>query len=229
MCSSDLARTQMRLKSLGGSNAVDQRYTIKSPIAGILVERNTNPGMEYRPDQAIPSLFVVTNPSYLWCWIDAPEETVNAFKKEMKLSMSTNAFPNKTFDATVDFIADSLDPISRSLKVRAKLRNSNNLLKAEMFVNVMLTTDLANTLDIPAKAVFLKNGMQMIFIKTKDDVYLRKTIQPIASNDQWVSVADGLNKGDEVVLDGSLYLEKILEDAAPQAASLALPANKATN
>ncbi len=225
----EAVRAEVRLKSLGGSNAVDQRYTIKSPIAGILVERNTNPGMEYRPDQAIPSLFVVTNPSYLWCWIDAPEETVNAFKKEMKLSMSTNAFPNKAFDATVDFIADSLDPISRSLKVRAKLRNSDNLLKAEMFVNVMLTTDLANTLDVPAKAVFLKNGMQMIFIKTKDNVYLRKTIQPIASNEQWVSVADGLNKGDEVVLDGSLYLEKILEDAAPHAASLTLPANKATN
>ena len=224
----EAARTQMRLKSLGGSNAVDQRYTIKSPIAGILVERTTNPGMEYRPDQAIPSLFVVTNPSYLWCWIDAPEETINAFKKGMKLTMSTNVFPNKTFDATVDFIADSLDPISRSLKVRAKLINSENLLKAEMFVNVMLATDLANTLDIPAKAVFLKNGMQMIFIKTKDNIYLRKTIQPIASNEQWVSVADGLNKGDEVVLDGSLYLEKILEDAAPQAASLTLSANKAT-
>ena len=225
----EAVRAEVRLKSLGGSNAVDQRYTIKSPIAGILVERNTNPGMEYRPDQAIPSLFVVTNPSYLWCWIDAPEESVSAFKKGMKLTMSTNAFPNKTFDATVDFIADSLDPISRSLKARAKLRNSDNLLKAEMFVNVMLTTDLANTLDVPAKAVFLKNGMQMIFIKTKDNVYLRKTIQPIASNEQWVSVADGLNKGDEVVLDGSLYLEKILEDAAPHAASLTLPANKATN
>ena len=218
----------MRLKSLGGSNAVDQRFTIKSPIAGILVERTTNPGMEYRPDQAIPSLFVVANPSYLWCWIDAPEETINAFKKGMKLTMSTNVFPNKTFDATVDFIADSLDPISRSLKVRAKLINSENLLKAEMFVNVMLATNLANTLDIPAKAVFLKNGMQMIFIKTKDNIYLRKTIQPIASNEQWVSVADGLNKGDEVVLDGSLYLEKILEDAAPHAASLTLPSNKAT-
>ena len=93
----------------------------------------------------------------------------------------------------------------------------------------MLTTNSANTLDIPAKAVFLKNGLQIVFIKSKDDVYLRKTIQPIASNEQWVSVTDGLNKGDEVVLDGSLYLEKILEDAAPQAASLALPANKATN
>ena len=67
----------------------------------------------------------------------------------------------------------------------------------------------------------------LIFIKTKDNIYLRKTIQPIASNEQWVSVADGLNKGDEVVLDGSLYLEKILEDVAPHAASLTLSSNKA--
>jgi membrane fusion protein, heavy metal efflux system len=51
-----------------------------------------------------------------------------------------------------------------------------------------------------------------VFVKTGEAQYTRKTIVPVARNDRWVSIAQGLDKGDEVVTDGALYLQKLLDE-----------------
>ncbi len=210
-------RAEVRLKSLGGSINVDQRFTVKSPINGIVVARNTNPGMEWRPDTASQPLFIVSDPGYLWCWIDAPEQAIGALHQGMTVKLHSSAWPNETFEGEIDFIEDALDPVSHTLKARAKVRNSTLKLKAEMYVTTEFSNSAQVTLDIPVKAAFLKDEAKMVFVKTADGVFTRKEIKPVASNDEWISIAEGLNKGDQVVVDGALYLEKLIEeDRTPQ-------------
>jgi cobalt-zinc-cadmium efflux system membrane fusion protein len=205
-------RTRLRLRSLGADNTVDQHFAIRSPIDGVVVERNTNPGMEWLPDQPVAPLFVVSDPTYLWCWIDAPEHAVSMLHPGMKVVLHASAWPEETFNARIDFVSDALDPASRTVKVRARLRNPERHLKGEMYVTARLTGQPYGVLDVPADAVFLDNERQQVFVRTGEGQYLRKTIVPVASNERWVSIDGGLNKGDEVVVDGALYLEKILED-----------------
>ncbi len=218
-------RTSLRLKSLGAASTVDQRFALRSPIAGVVVERNTNPGMEWRPDQPGAPLFVVSDPTYLWCWIDAPEHALNMLHPGMKVTLRAGAWPQETFNAQIDYIGDALDPASRTIKVRARLRNPERHLKGEMYVTAELISKAHGTLDLPAKAVFLDNDEQQVFVKTSEGQYTRKTIVPVASNDQWVSIAQGLNKGDEVVVDGTLYLQKLLEENAIESGAGTLPQN----
>ncbi len=131
----------------------------------------------------------------------------------MNVILRSSAWPNETFLAQVDFIEDALDPTSHTLKVRAKLRNTSLKLKGEMYVTAELSSLARDTLDIPTKAVFLKETTKMVFVKTSEGVYTRKIITPIDSNEEWVTIAGGLNKGDEVVLDGALFLEKLIEES----------------
>ena len=226
----EAARTGLRLQSLGAASAVDQRFTVRSPIAGVVVERNTNPGMEWRPDQPGAPMFVVSDPTYLWCWIDAPERTFGMLRAGMKVTLRSSAWPQETFEAQIEYVGDSLDPASRTMKVRARLRNPQRQLKGEMYVTAELTSQARGVLDVPAKAVFLNNGAQQVFVKTAEGEFTRKTIAPVAANDQWLSIVQGLNKGDEVVVDGALYLQKLLEEnAVPSGASAvaqAAPADK---
>ena len=212
----EAVRAEVRLKSLGATDTVDQKFTVRSPIAGVLVSRNTNPGMEWRPDSASLPLFVVSDPTYLWCWIDAPEQAINTLHKDMKVTLHSSTWPNEKFECQIDFIDDALDPASHTLKVRVKLRNLSLKLKAEMYVTAELTSLAKDTLDIPAKAVFLKEDAKMVFVKTADGVFTRKVIVPIATSDEWVSISGGLNKGDQVVLDGVLYLEQLIEESKTQ-------------
>jgi len=205
-------RAEIRLKSLGASNNVDQRFTIKSPINGIVVARNTNPGMEWRPDTASQPLFIVSDPGYLWCWIDAPEQAIGALHQGMKVKLHSNAWPNESFEGEIDFIEDALDPASHTLKARAKVRNSALKLKSEMYVTAEFDDTAKETMDIPVKAVFLKDASKMVFVKTADGIFTRKAITPVATSDAWVSITEGLHRGDQVVVDGALYLEKMIEE-----------------
>ena len=209
-------RTSLRLKSLEAANGVDQHYVLRSQIAGVVVERNTNLGMEWRPDQPGAPLFVVSDPTFLWCWIDAPERTLNMLRPGMKVVLRSSAWPQDTFKAEIDHIGDALDATSRTIKVRARLRNPERHLKGEMFVTAELTSKARGALDVPAKAVFLNNEQQQVFVKTAEGQFARKTIVPVAANEDWVSIAQGLNKGDEVVVDGALYLEKLVEESSAQ-------------
>lgn len=221
-------RTSLRLKSLGASSTVDQRFALRSPIAGVVVERNINPGMEWRPDQPGAPLFVISDPTYLWCWIDAPERAINILRPGMKVTLHASAWPQERFEAQIDLIGDALDPISRTLKVRARLRNPERHLKSEMYVTAELTSQARGMLDVPAKAVFISNGMQQVFASTAEGQFTRKTITPVASSEQWVSIDKGLNKGDQVVVDGALYLQKLFDENSRSGQNGALPAASAS-
>ncbi len=212
-------RTTVRIKSLGGSSNIDQQYIMRSPINGIVVERNTTPGLEWNPGQNDKPLFIISDPDYLWVWIDAPEANLNDFRTGQIIELGAEPFPNQTFQATVDFVGDALDPVTRTLKVRAKIHNAEHLLKSEMYVQAYLKKQNEQLLDIPAKAVFLKDGVQMVFVRTADGIFQRRQIQPVTINSDWVSIKDGLANGDEVVLDGSIYLEKVIEESNPNSSA----------
>jgi len=211
----EAVRAQLHLQALGvNANAVDQLLSVRSPIAGVIVERNTNVAMQWRPDQAGGPLFTVTDPAFLWCQIDVPEKDIDKLRTGLTVTLHSNAWPQENFAAVIDNIGDSVDVTSRTLKVRARLRNENRHLKNEMYVTASLVTPPMGALDIPAKAVFLNKSEQQVFVKTGIGKFTRRTIEPVAVNDQWVAIAGGLDAGEEVVVDGALYLEKIIEAAA---------------
>jgi cobalt-zinc-cadmium efflux system membrane fusion protein len=87
-----------------------------------------------------------------------------------------------------------------------------------MYVTAVLSSQTQGVIDVPAKAVFLFQGEQYVFVKTNTGEFSRQHIVPVASNESWVSVAQGLNKQDQVVVDGALFLQKILDDAGSAAA-----------
>lgn len=209
----EAARATLRLQSLGAGNTVDQRFTLRSPVAGIVVERNLNVGMEWRPDQSTGPLFVVTDPSFLWCWIDVPERAAGSLRPGQMVTIRASAWPDETFTATFDQVADALDPVSRTLKIRAHLRNPERHLKAEMYVTAEFARPADSTLDVPASAVYLHEGAQRVFVRTAPAQYTRKTVTGIASGNDRVAIVAGLKPGDEVVIDGALYLQQLLDTA----------------
>ncbi len=139
---SELQRTQARLKLYGGGTQVDQSYALKSPLAGVVVEKTINPGQELRPDQmgaGVPALFVITDPAYLWVLLDGTEKDVPRLKIGNLIKIRVPAFPDTTFEARIAAISDFLDPATRTIKVRATLNNAQRMLKGEMYVTAAIS------------------------------------------------------------------------------------------
>lgn len=101
-------RASRRLAGLGGDG--DGAYILRSPLAGVVVERNLNPGMEFRADQATAPLFVVTDPGSLWIQIDAGEADLANLKAGEPLLIESRQFPGERFKGVIRHVADFVDP-----------------------------------------------------------------------------------------------------------------------
>ena len=100
----ELERTRRRLALYGGGAGVDQAYTLSSPIDGVVVEKNINPGQELRPDQMIsnaPPLYVITDPATLWVQLDAAERDLAHLKRGKVIQVRSPAYPDTPFPAVI--------------------------------------------------------------------------------------------------------------------------------
>ena len=211
----ELARTRRRLELYGGAGkGVDQAYTLTSPIAGFVVEKNINPGQELRPDQAIsnaPPLYTVTDPTTLWVQIDAAERDLPLLTRGKTITIRTPSYAEETFPAQITSVADFLDPTTRTIKARAELSNKTRKLKGEMYVTAEIDTGGAQELLVPSKAMYFQSEKNYVFIDDGKGKFTRRAVTAGDIRDNRTEILNGLREGEKVVVDGALMLQQMLQ------------------
>jgi cobalt-zinc-cadmium efflux system membrane fusion protein len=207
-------RAQARLTQLGAG--AGPNFTLRSPIAGIVVERSINPGQELRADQGDRALYVVTDPSQLWVWLDAPESALPVLAPlplGTAIKLRSGAWGAREFDAKLVRKEDAIDATSRTFRLRAAVANPERLLKGEMFVSASFPLPEGKTDEpiehLPVSAVLLVDGRKQVFVADADGGFTRIEVQVVRELPGRVGVT-GLAPGQRVVVEGNLYLQQIL-------------------
>jgi cobalt-zinc-cadmium efflux system membrane fusion protein len=209
----DLDRTRGRVRMYGGNaKGIDQSLGVTSPIAGVVVERNINPGQEIRSDSSnAPPLFVVSDPDHLWVLLDATEKELSAAAVGKTVFVRSPVYGDERFTARITNVSDFLDPATRTIKVRAKLDNPQRRLKAEMFVTGELDTQQPVRVLVPSKAVYFQGGHNYVFTEEGPGKYVRREVRVGDDHDNRVEIAEGLSNGQKVVVDDVLMLQQMLQ------------------
>jgi len=213
----ELDRVRLRRELYGGGNGVDQRYLLRAPVGGVVVERNINPGQEVRPDQMTsnaPPLFVITDPQRLWALLDATEKDLAFLRLGATVALQTPAYPERTFEARIEAISDFVDPNTRMIRVRAAVDNADRRLKGEMFVNAEVRGEPGSGVLVPAQAVFLVGQRHFVFVRDGSGQFVRTEVERDGEVDGKIVVRSGLTAGQLVVTAGSLLLEQLIENGA---------------
>ena len=217
----ELSRSTLRLTmSDSPGEAIDNNYILKSTIDGVVAERNVSPGQEVRPDQMLAGteklaapLFVVTDPTRLWLIFDATEANLPLLHPGQLISLRPASFPDRRFDAKIDLINEALDPVARTIRIRASVKNPDRVLKAEMLVQVEANSAESTSFDVPERTIFFKEGHQYLFTELARGHYQRKEVIVGAGHDRKIQVTSGLKPGDRVVVDGAILLQQVLDTA----------------
>ena len=153
---------------------------------------------------------MVSDPSRLWLFLDVTEGDAEALNPNQEILVHARALPEKVFQGRLQIIGQGLDPATRTIKARCIVDNSEKLLRAEMYVSADVTTP-ASGVDIPTKALFLKDNEHFVFVEIAPGQFQRHHVKlGIESNGRSV-VLEGLTPGQRVVTDGCLLLEAMLE------------------
>lgn len=221
--SAERDRAQATLANYGGSAAsTNEIYSLRSPLAGLLVEKNISPGQEIRSDLMLANAqqffnpqFVVTDPTRLWLFLDVSELDVTALTPGRKIFIHTPAYPDKIFHGRLEIIGRELDPTTRTIKARCVVDNGDNLLRAEMYVTVDVASSGPAGVNVPTKALFLKGEQHCVFAETEPGQFTRRSVKLGVESDSRTAITEGISPGERVVGEGCLLLESILEGDNP--------------
>lgn len=201
------------MKALGaGYKTVDQKFPLKTTVAGVVVERNVYPGREITSDLSSGPIFTVTDPKNLWAVLEASEVDIGRFTEGAEVVLFNNAMPNEKLKGKIIHIADFIDPVTRTVKVRVSVPNDSMRLRAEMFIQADIPLARVEGIVVPSKAVILIGDKHYVFTEVELNQFVRKEVKIGSQFADKTEITDGLKVEDKVVVEGSLYLNEILRE-----------------
>ena len=202
----EVRRTSLRMRNLQASGHENGKFQLRSPLAGVVVERTVNPGQEVRPDLQAP-LFVVTDISQLWVLVDVPEKSLSHVKAGQTVSIETDAWPNEHFSAKVERIGVAVDPVTRRVQVRCAIMNRDRKLKPEMFARVSFLPDSEHRgIRVPNTSLVTEGLYVYVFVETLPGTFEKRKVNLGLRGNDHSFIESGLAEGEKVVIEGALLL-----------------------
>lgn len=218
------ARLKQYLLRVGNVDAVSQTYTIPSPIDGEVLLWNITPGMEvqgqYSGGASAPAtgslvttanageLYTIGEVDKVWVLGDLYEIDLPRVKVGDKATVTSVAYPDKTFTGTVDWVSGALDPNTRTAKVRCTFDNPDKILRPMMYANVAIAVDQRKAVAIPRSAIVHMGEYKVVFVQIgQADGQVRFERLPIDVSEskagQYVAVKHGVDAGQKIVVNGA--------------------------
>jgi cobalt-zinc-cadmium efflux system membrane fusion protein len=204
----EATRADRRLKTLNpyAHPIREQRLWLSSPVAGIVAERSATPALEVVPGMTVP-LFTVTDPTRLWLLIDLPERLVGKVNVGDEVAVESDAFPSERFSAKVVQLGQSVDPNTRRVVVRARIKNPERKLLPEMFVRASILQGAGTAVRIPNGALINRGLYAFVFIETTPGAFVRRPVKLQGQGSDFSYVGSGLEGGERIVVTGALLLD----------------------
>ena len=205
-------RTKGRLKNLNidiNSAAGAETFTLKAPMAGVIVDRQINVGNEVRPDANTP-LFIITNPSHLWATIDLPERDLSKISLGQPILIQVDAYQNESFTGRIQSIGTMVDPVTRRIQVRCSV-DSKNKLKPEMYARITpLNNRNQKAIRIPNSALITEGLYSYVFVETSPGHLKKRRVILDVQEREYATVKAGLTAGEKLVVSGAILLNSEL-------------------
>ena len=195
----------------GGGHTTDNgTYTITSPISGYVVEKKINQGGFIRNDNT-DNMFTIGDIKDVWVWANVYETDISRVKEGYKASITTLAYPDKVFTGVVDKVNEVLDPVTKVMKIRVRLQNENNLLKPEMFANIIIrNVELKKAISIPEQALINDNGKSFVVIYHDKCQLEIKQVEVLKITAGKAYISSGISEGDKVISQNQVLLYRAL-------------------
>ncbi|MBM4124251.1 MAG: efflux RND transporter periplasmic adaptor subunit [Nitrospira sp.] len=186
---------------------ITSRFAMKSSLAGTVVERTVTPGQSVGGDPS-QVLFTVADLDKLQVIADVYERDLDLIKVGQVAQVTVEAYPGVNFPAAIAAIGDVVDPVSRTIKVRAWVTNDAHKLKPEMFARIHIRVgEETSFLTIPKEAVLEIDGKSFVYIVQADGRYSKREVKTATATADQLRVVEGLIPGERIVTKGAVLIK----------------------
>jgi len=188
-------------------------YEVKAPISGFVVERNLTNNTQVRADNG-QNLFTIADLSTVYVLVNVYESDISKIQTGDPVKVVTLSYPDKVFSGKIDKIDNMLDPDNKVMHARIKISNPGNLLKPEMFANILINARSGEELPfVNSNVLVFDNDKNYVIVA--DGSKAKVHIQPVEiakTVEDRAYIRKGLNPGDRVIASRQVYLYESLKD-----------------
>jgi cobalt-zinc-cadmium efflux system membrane fusion protein len=202
-----LTQTDIDRLSQGTVHSIDGIFSLRSPIAGVVLNRAINAGEQAEPGK---ELLLISDLSEVWVWANIKEEDLVQLGRNEKVvaEIEVPGLVGKQYSGTMDLVSGDINAQTRNARARIVVPNTDGMLKPGMFVNIrLLLPGTQPSIIIPKVAVLSDEGRQFIFVHQQDDYWIRRPVTTGVSFNNQISITSGLSAGQKIIADGSFLLK----------------------
>ena len=135
-----LGLTDEQIEQIEQSGQATDHITINAPIGGVVIEKHVTEGQYVETGAKI---YTIADLSELWVILDAYESDLMWIRYGQQVEFTTEAYPGEVFTGKASFISPTVDPKTRTIKVRLNVSNKEEKLKPYMFVSAVVRSKIA--------------------------------------------------------------------------------------
>jgi len=204
-----LGVAQEEIERLDWEHTIRADVPLRAPFDGRVIMRNITRGEVVETHQ---KFFTVANLNDVWVVGNVPEKDVRFIRKDQKVDVVLAAYPHAIFSGTITYIGDTLDPATRTMRLRVTAPNPDRLLKPEMFAVIRVyAASSPDDLSVPIEAVQNGPAGTIVFVQRGPGEFEARTVKLGDEQGDLVQVSSGVRAGELVVTKGSFALKSELE------------------
>lgn len=202
---SALGISESQISQLEKTKKVKQRISIYAPQDGVVSVLAVREGMFVKPSQKVMKLGDLSS---VWLLAEVFERQSQWVEVGQDAEVTLSYIPGQSWQGKVEYIYPSLDPKTRTLKVRLRFDNPGERLKPNMYANVKIFGGAkVNTTVIPLEALIRSGREERVIMSLGDGRFEARDVKAGIESGNYVEILEGVEPGEEVVTSGQFLID----------------------
>lgn len=196
--------TPAEIRELERTGAARKSVTIYSPTNGYVLNKIAVAGARVTPGEP---LFEIANLDHVWIQADVYESELQFIRLGAVATTTLSYIPGRTWTGRVTFIAPTVDPMTRTVKVRSEFDNADGALKPEMFGDVVIDQPAREVVVVPDSAVLQTGTRSVVFVVKGNGTFEPREVQTGTKSGDFMEVRSGVAAGEKVVTQANFLID----------------------
>jgi Cu(I)/Ag(I) efflux system membrane fusion protein len=176
---------------------------IRAPVSGYVVEKNLVAGSALQPGER---LYRIAPLSKVWIEAEVYESELPLVRAGQTASVTLPYIPERSFEATVGYVYPTLDPKTRTARLRLEIPNPDLALRPDMYANVLVHAERGERLVVPQSAVLHAGERSYVFLALGEGRFRPQAVQIGLRSGEDVEILSGLAPGESIVTSGTFLI-----------------------
>ena len=172
---------------------------IIAPFSGVLGKRGISENTLGSENLLILTLDDTTT---VFSDLKIPEVYAGVIKKGLSIKAKFSAYRDKTYKGKIDSVASRVDAQTRSILVRAQIKNENSEIIPGSFLEIEILYNEKDALSVPDTSILYEGTKKFIYKIIENNIIKKIEIKTGIRSKGNLEVLSGLNEEDKIIAEG---------------------------